>query len=279
MKKLLAYLGVFIVITGLLLLFVINNYPNNVVEVCLKNSYNKEQIEEALEKISVYDYLNIYDIFSNEENASVYFGNINILLNSNKTVECGITFDDKEVIMGDKFMRERFNYNLLGEIYKSSYGEYDVNCVIKGSNRIYYRDLNALKNSDIKNQRKSKNYCKKLLSKYRASKYDIDIKSFIKKDGNYRLMLSMILVGIMQLLIAITVLYLTIKFTNIKLSYSVDYTSLKSITESMKSFFKLIEYYITNGFTNISLMIIKIIFIYVLTSVVLIASCKRKYGR
>ena len=342
MKRLLMYISILIIVTTLLLLFVIKNFPNDIVEICLKSDYTKDQIEAAMQQISAYDYLNIYDVFSLETNASIYFGNINILLDDKKIEQCGMTFDDKEVIMGGKFMEENFKYNLLGEKYRSSYGEYDVNCIIKGSDRIYYRDLNVLENNNIKNQRlylvlsdyqnrlidvnlvidnlkyagiyvshrivyydlsrflekllvillivlnsivfiellkKNKLYYKDIRVKYEVDKYNLNLKYFVLKDYNLRLILKLLFICLIQVLICFTILYLTIKFKNIYLSYSIDFTAFRSITEAVKSFVNLLKYYIINGFTDISMMIVKVIFVYILTLIISIKVSKKVNGR
>ncbi len=333
MKKLLAYISVFIVITSLMLLFIIKNFSENKLEICLKNIVMPEQVSIAMDGILAYDYINIYDVHSNEENSSIYTGNINILLQSEDIEEIGITYNDNEVIMGEHFMKKHYNYNVLGEKHLSSYGEYDVNCIIKGSKRIYYRDLNILQNSNIKNQRiyllltdkKSipinlnntvenlqyyginaskyiyhadvinffkkilillsiiaisivffillysiKEIYKKLSESHKSIKYDFDFKEFILNADNFKLILKLIFKVFVEIAIGATILYLFIKFLNIYISYSVDFTSLKSILGAINEFIDLIKYYVDNGFTDITLVIVKFIFIYLIVFVVTI---------
>ena len=333
MKKFLTYIGVYILITALMFLFFVRNFPANMVELSLNSVAKPEQVEKAMKEFMIYDYLNIYDILSYEENVSVYSGNINILLKQLDVVEHGMTFNDNEVIMGDRYMEKQFKYNLLGEKYKSSFGEYDVNCIIKNNDRVYYRNLNILQNANIKSQKiylslistkklpidynntiknfkyyglnVSKsiyyadviNFFKKmlillvvstlsivffkllsntrksaaqLLEYQKSSKYDLEIGEFISKPNNIKLILKVFCKVLLQVLTAVTILFLTVVFLNTNISYSVDFTSLKSVTDAINAFFNLIKYYILNGFTDISLAIVSCIIIYLLILIVLI---------
>ncbi len=333
MKKLLTYIGVFIVITAFMFLFFSKNFPTDIAELCLNGVANPEQVDKAMKEISIYDYLNIYDIFSCDENVSVYSGNINILLKKSDIEEHGITFNDNEVIMGDRYIEKQFKYNLLGERYISSFGEYDVNCIIKNNDRVYYRDLNILQNTDVKSQKiylslisekklpinysntvdilkyyginvsksiyyadvinfyqkllilllisalvivfiklvaYTKNSAKQLLEFQSSSKYDLELREFIFKPNNIKLILKVFFEVLIQILIGVATLWLTIVFLNTQMSYGVDFTSLKSITDSINAFARLIKYYIANGFTNISLAIVNCIIIYLLTFFVIL---------
>lgn len=153
MKKLMTYIAVFIVITAFMLLFFIRNFPAEMAELSLDGIANPNQIDRAMVENSIYDYFNVYDTFVRGENANVYTGNINILLRKSDIKAGAMTYSDDEVIMGDKHMEENFKYNLLGERYESQFGEYYVNCIIKNSDKVYYRDLNILQNVNIKSQR------------------------------------------------------------------------------------------------------------------------------
>ena len=329
MKKTLIYLSILIIITWVMFLFVSKNYPENIVEICLKNYVSPEQVAYAVNNLEAYDYLNVYDIFSYDEKASVYSGNINLFLYNKKRQENGFTFNNNEVIMGDNFMEDNFNYNLLGEKYLSSYGEYDVNCILENNDRVYYRDLEILKSSMIKSQkiylsllntrktymnpsntvkaleyngidaaksiayidvinflkkllmllitivtilifiivwRKNKKIGKNILSTYKATKYDIEIKDFIIKKDNLRLMIKLLFTAFLQLINGIIIIYLVASFVRIPLGIDVDITSLKSIIGAAITFIDLLKYYFLNGFTDISFMIVKIIIIYLFIS-------------
>lgn len=333
MKKLLTYIGVFIVITAFMFLFFSKNFQTDMAELCLNGVAKPEQVAKAMEEILIYDYLNIYDIFSYEENVSVYSGNINILLKKSDIEECGITFNDNEVIIGDRYMKKQFKYNVLGERYISSFGEYDVNCIIKNNDRVYYRDLNILQNTDVKSQKiylslisakklpinynntidllkyyginvsksiyyadvinffqkllilliisglvivfiklvaYTKNSAKQLLEFRYSSKYDLELREFIFKPNNIKLILKVFFEVLIQILIGFATLWLTIVFLNTQISYSIDFTSLKSVADAINAFARLIKYYIVNGFTDISLAIVNCIIIYSLTFFVIL---------
>lgn len=332
MKKLLVYIGVFIVITAFILLFFIKSFPLNIAELSLEGSTKPEQVDKAMEDMLIYDFLNIYNIFGYGGNISVYSGNINMLLKDSNIEAIELTFKDNEVIMGEGYMKERFNYSLLGEKYTSVFGEYYVNCIINDSENIYYRNLRVLENTDIKNQliylsllntkkqtmgynstinslreyginvskgiyyadvinfykkllillvvsalviiffrilSYTKNAASKLVAVQRSSKYDIDFGEFIAKPNNLGLIVKVIFQVVIQLFIGATILWLTVFLLNIKSSYEVDFTSLKSILKTLNSFIDLIKYYVANGFTDISLAIVKSIIIYVSTIIII----------
>lgn len=153
MKKLLLYFSILIVITGMLILFVSKNYPENILEVCLKSYASPELVDSVVKKIGSFDYFNIYDIFSKEDAISVYSGNINLFLYDKNIQRFELTFNDDEVIMGENYMYEYLKYDALGGKYKSEYGEYYINCIIENNDRIYYRDLKILESSRVKNQK------------------------------------------------------------------------------------------------------------------------------
>lgn len=153
MKKLMTYIAVFIIITACMLMFFIRNFPAEMAELSLDGSVNPSQIDMAMLDNSIYDYLNVYDIFVRSENANVYSGNINILLRKSDIKAGLMTYKDDEIIMGENYMQENFNYSLLGEKYESQFGEYNVNCIINNSDKTYYRDISILDNVNIKGQR------------------------------------------------------------------------------------------------------------------------------
>ena len=136
-----------------MILFVSKNYPENILEICLEDYKSPEEISRIMKDIEVFDYFNVYDIFSNEGTASVYSGNVNLFLYGKSREDIGITYENNEVIMGSKFVENNLDYFPLGEKYNSIYGEYYVTCIIEGNDRIYYRNLDILKTARIKNQR------------------------------------------------------------------------------------------------------------------------------
>ncbi len=352
MKRALIYIGILIIITGLLILFVGKNYPENIIEFCLNDYISPEDVSRIMQDLNVFDYFNVYDMFSEEETASVYSGNLNLFL-YNKKIQgiglsyedkaaeseqadekesTGLTYEDKEVIIGDKFIDKNFRYYPLGTKYTSVYGEYDVNGILEGSDRIYYRDLEILKTARIKSQkiylsvinarkimmlpsikiheakfygmnigksiaykdvtdslkkiatllitvmaflvfavilRLNKKILRQIANSYKESKYDLDIKDFIVKRDNLKIIIKQIFAVLLQVLSIIFILYSVSSFTNVPVSYNIDISSLKSITDAITSLTDLLKYYHLNGFTEISWMIVKIIMIYVSSSVLI----------
>ena len=332
MKRALIYVGTLIIITGLLILFVGKNYPENIIEFCLNEYISPEDVSDIMKDLNVFDYFNVYDIFSKEGTASVYSGNLNLFLQDKKRQDVGLTYEDKEVIMGEKFVDKNLKYYPLGSKYISAYGEYDVNCIFEGSDRIYYRDLEILETAGIKSQkiylsvintkkimmlpsikiheakfygmniaksiaykdvtdtlkkiaalliivmaflvfavilRLNRKILSKIVSSYKESKYDLDIKDFIIKRDNLKIIIKQIFAVLLQVLSIIFILYSVSSFTNVPVSYNIDISSLKSITDAITSLTDLLKYYHSNGFTEISWMIVKIIMIYVSSSVLI----------
>ena len=328
MKKLMTYIAVFIIITAFMLLFFIRNFPAEMAELSLDGIANPNQIDRAMVENSIYDYFNVYDIFARGENANVYTGNINILLRKSDIKAGAMTYSDDEVIMGDKHMEENFKYNLLGEKYESQFGEYYVNCVIKNSDKVYYRDLNILQNVNIKSQRlyislvsekklsmkyeqvistlryynisisksiyyaDAINFFKKLLilliiaeftiiffkflnrtkksivalsESRKSSQYDLTLREFIFKSNNVKSILKILSQVIILTSLGIAIMWLTVVILKISTSYVIDYTSLKSIMDAVGSFISFMNYYLVNGFTDISSSLMSCIIIYLLT--------------
>jgi hypothetical protein len=176
MKRLMMYIAVFILITACMLMFFIRNFPAEMTELNLDGVVNPNQIDIAMKDNSIFDYLNIYEIFVRSESANIYTGNINILLRKSDIKAGALTYKDDEIIMGEKHMEENFRYSLLGEKYQSQFGEYNVNCIIKNIDKTYYRDINILQNVNIKNQRL---YISLFNEKRAALKYKQTIDAFM----------------------------------------------------------------------------------------------------
>lgn len=339
MKRLLIYILALIAITGPIFMVMNKNFPSDIAEISLNSVVHPEQISKTVEDLLLFDYLNIYDIYSYEGNAKLYSGNINILLKKKGIEHVGITLGDDEVIVGDRYMKEHFNYNLLGERYTSNFGEYAVNGIIKNNDSIYYTNSDILQNTDVKKQTlyvslintkkrmadysttvnalsyydinvsKSiyyadvNNFFKKLLILFilsalsivflkilsytkkntsqimelqKSSSYDLELWEFILKPDNFKIILKTLAEIVLEIIIIFAVLRLTTVFLNTRISYSVDFTSLKSMTDAIKAFLNLIKYYINNGFTDISLAIVKCLIIYLVAAALIIAINSRK---
>lgn len=284
MKRLMTYIAVFIVITACMLLFFIKNFPAEMAELSLDGVVDPSQIDIAMKDNSIFDYLNIYDIFVRGENANVYSGNINILLRKSDIKVGSMTYKDDEIVMGEKHMEENFNYNLLGEKYESQFGEYNVNCIIKNSDKTYYRDINILQSVNIKNQRM---YIllvneKKLPIKYeqvlsafiyynaRVAKsiYYLDVINFFKK-------LLTILIIAEFIIIFLKLLSYTKKsivaLTESRKSLQYDYTLKEFILKSdnITSIFKILYQVIILVLLGISMMWLTIVILKISTSYVI----------
>jgi len=114
---------------------------------------------------------------------------------------------------------------------------------------------------------KLKNTVKKLINvlvdSYRRSKYDVNLSDYIKQRENFKIVRSiMIYFGVIVVLI-ICSMFLTVKYMNFKVPYRFNPVSPKSIYSLIKSFFNFVSYYLNNGITEISFIVLKILFIYI----------------
>lgn len=340
MKKLMTYVLVFILITASILLFLTRNFAPDIVEMSFNTIVDSSRIDRAIMNSPIYNYFNIYDVYARGENVSVYSGNINMLLSKSKIETVPLTYRDDEVIMGSKHMENNFKYNLLGERYDSQFGSFNVNCIIKNNDRVYYRDVNILRTVNIKSQNlfislmdnkrnpveykyinsilKSEgldisrsiyyldviNFFKKLLAVLTAieftliflkllksakasiiqlselrksSSYDLTLREFIFKSNSiktfFRILYKVIILG----LLGIAVVVLVVVIVNIKSSYVIDYTSLRSILDAMKSFTSLMRYHILNGFTDMSLTIMNCVIVYSVAVLMILLSNLKQY--
>lgn len=334
MKKLLIYIITLIVITASIFFVLKKNFPPDIVEINFESIIDSRRINEAVNSLYLYDYLNLYDISFQEKNAKLYSGNINILLRNKDIEDIGITLKDNEVLIGDKFMKKNFKYNLLGETYTSIFGDFAVNAIIKNDDNVYYRNLDFFDAASVKKQilylslmstkgrtvsykntieslryfginvEKSIHYAdvvnfflkvlvlliltalvivflmvmsliKKIATqikdRQKSFSYELELHEFVLKTENFQNILKLLAGIFIEIAIIFAVLYFTIIFLNTPFSYEIDFTSLDSVLNAIKAFLSLMKFYILNGFTNISLAIIKCIMIYTITLVVIIA--------
>lgn len=153
MKKAIYSIFALIILTGLMILYVHKNYPDNIMEICMSEYYSPKIIRDLIDKTGVYDYANVYDLFSAEGNAKVYTGNINILISRRIKDKLNIGLNSKEVLVGDRFAKKSYSYYPLGEKHITTFGEYTINAIISDCDEVYYNDLTILQRETVKNQR------------------------------------------------------------------------------------------------------------------------------
>lgn len=154
-------------------------YPDNIMEICISEYISPETINDAIDETGVYDFVIVYDLFSEEENAKIYAVNINILINNKSKDNLYLLLNNNEVIMGDKFAKKNYAYYPLGEKHITKFGEYKINGIVFNCSDIYYSDLSILKNSNIKNQ-------SELMKRYKDVKYDFYFKQFVFQTNNMK---------------------------------------------------------------------------------------------
>lgn len=113
---------------------------------------------------------------------------------------------------------------------------------------------------------KFKDGLKKLLSSlikgYKDSKYDIDILSYIKKHESTKIIKSITLSFSAMIVSIILIMFLSVKYINLRMPYKFNPVSPKGIYGVLKSFCDFILYYLNNGLTEMSLIVFKIICTY-----------------
>lgn len=337
MKKILTCICALIVLTVTLIIYVHKNYPDNIIEICIGEYTSVETIRDVLDKTGVYDFAVVYGLFSKEENARVYWGNINILINAGISKGSVLELSSNEVIMGERFAKKNYEYYPLGEKHVSVFGEYQINGIMENSSDIYYNDLKILERGSIKNQRlyvvlkdKDNNAIDENMFISQVRSYGVPISSFICYGDIKRLLVKVLIllsigciimaavkllriirqkytvftkgydavrndlyfrqyvfqgpnigsVGSIVLSVSgiimlwISTMLLTVKYMNIPMPYKVNPVSPKSIYEAISSFIDMMDYYMKNGMTEISKLMLGLVVLYVITAAVVLIGVK-----
>ncbi len=117
-----------------------------------------------------------------------------------------------------------------------------------------------------------------LISGYEEQKYDVDILRYIREQGNAKTVKRIILLSGGIILLILCCMLLTVKYINLRMPYRFNPVSPESIYSILKSFCDFIPYYLNSGLTEMSRIVIKILFAY-FSSLLLIAAVyiSRKY--
>lgn len=131
---------------------------------------------------------------------------------------------------------------------------------------------------------KLKNVLKRLFNGLKAGyedcKYDIDILEYIKKRENAKTIKDIILFSVATIISIICGMFLTVKYINLRMPYRFNPVSPKSIYGILKSFCDIISYYLNSGITEMSLIVLEIVFVYFAVIFLIAAvyiNIKRKY--
>jgi len=342
MKKIICCACILIIITGSIIIYFHKYYPDNIMEICIGEYISPQTINDAIDETGVYDFVIVYDLFSEEENAKVYTGNINILINNKSKDNLNLLLNNNEVIMGDKFAKKNYTYYPLGEKHITKFGEYKINAIVSNCSDIYYSDLSILKNSNIKNQRlyavlkdKDNNYidentfisqigsrgismastirygnvenllikililliitiviiilfnlCKKikksvveLMKRYKEVKYDFNFRQFVFQTNSLKEIRNIAVCMISSILLIILIMFLTVKYVDLRMPYKLNPVSPKSIYDVILLFINLVKYYIKNGMTEISILILLLAVLYFIVIAVLLISLVLDSGK
>nr|WP_312579838.1 hypothetical protein [Sedimentibacter sp.] len=101
-----------------------------------------------------------------------------------------------------------------------------------------------------------------LVSGYDEQKYDVGISRYIREQENAETVKRIILLSGGIILLILCSMFLTVKYINLRMPYRFNPVSPKSIYSILKSFCDFIAYYLSSGLTEISLIVIKIVFVY-----------------
>lgn len=166
------------------------------------------------------------------------------------------------------------NINPSASIYYDNLGKFLLKimilCFMVISLYIIFKYMNALKK-----------FVSGLISGYEERKYDVGILGYIKEQENFEMFKRIVLpLGLIMISI-LCVIFLTVKYINLRMPYRFNPVSPKSVYGIIKSFCDFILYYLNNGITEMSLIVLKIVFVYfaviLLTAAVYIS--RRYYNR
>ncbi|QSX05886.1 hypothetical protein JYG23_14675 [Sedimentibacter sp. zth1] len=152
MKKSLRFLIIFILITLLIMSYVKTNLDLNLVEVHFDIPQSPEKVNNLIESMYAYDFVNVYDILINNQKMKVCDGNINILLEQYKFKDLKLNYSDNEVLVGKKYIEHKSLYSVPPKTLTICSNTYDINGVLLDTEDIIYRDLNLLNDNPITEQ-------------------------------------------------------------------------------------------------------------------------------
>lgn len=152
MKKCLKFIVVFVLITLLIMSYVKANLDLNLVEVHLGNPQSPEKVNNLIESMYAYDFVNVYDVLINNKKSKVCHGNINILLEQYKFKNLKLNYTNNEVLVGKKYIQDKFLYSIPPKTLTTCSNSYNINGVLLDTEDVIYEDINLLKNSVITNQ-------------------------------------------------------------------------------------------------------------------------------
>lgn len=112
---------------------------------------------------------------------------------------------------------------------------------------------------------------KKIVTGYQNCKYDINIWSYIKERESSKTLKSIMIYFGISIILILCLMFVIVKYINLRMPYRFNPVSPKSIYSVVKSFCDFISYYLINGQTEMSLIALKLVFVYLAMILIAIA--------
>lgn len=112
-----------------------------------------------------------------------------------------------------------------------------------------------------------------LVTVYKDCRYDIELFGYIKKRENAKTIKCIIAYFAAIIISILCVMLLTVKYVNLRMPYRFNPVSPKSIYGVIRSFWCFVSYYLNNGLTEMSLIVLGIVFSYFTLVILYIILC------
>lgn len=187
-----------------------------------------------------------------------------------------IYYNDLSILENQNIKRQRI-YVLLKDTNGTKIDENTFISILKSSNitpafHIYYDNLRKLLLKIIilclivilvyaifKLKDGLKKLTGSLRAGYRERRYDITVFEYIKERENLKVIKTIIAYSAAVIAGVLNIMFFTVKFINLRMPYSVNPLSPKSVFGLIKSFCDFIAYYLNNGFTEMSWFVLEIV--------------------
>ncbi len=195
-----------------------------------------------------------------KDSSDIYYNDLSMLENQNiKGQRIYAVLKNKEGVNIDEntflsILKSR-NINPSASIYYDNLGKFLLKimilCVMTISLYIIFKYMNDLKK-----------FVRGLISGYEERKYDVGILGYIKEQENSEVVKRIVLPLGLIIISMLCVIFLTVKYINLRMPYRFNPVSPKSIYGIIKSFHDFILYYLTDGLTEMSMIMFKIVIVY-----------------
>lgn len=107
-----------------------------------------------------------------------------------------------------------------------------------------------------------KKFVSGFISGYEERKYDVGILGYSKEQENSEMIKNIVLLLGLIIISILCVIFLTVKYINLRMPYKFNPVSPKSIYDIIKSFHNFISYYLTGGLTEMSMLMLETVIAY-----------------